>query len=178
MKRLVGSTGQYRTDSLFYERITKIQKDKGVEPIYTLFEYARTVNGKTYPSFYLEYMKCVDDYDAAMSILGSTEHLNKLKRIKWFTEGWKSCPAHKGYNKWVEDMFNRDASLAKKTLLVAAKEGNTSAANQLAALLKAQRMPTKGRPKAEDIAEAAAAKVDSDAAFEADIKRLNVVSIR
>ena len=174
----VDSRGVMRTDSLFYERTTKRHTDKGIEPIWTLCEYARTINGKTYPSFYKAYMECVDDYDAGMTLLGSSTHWAKLKKVKWFAEGWKAHPAHRGYNSWAEDMFKRDCSIAKKTLLTKAKEGNASAASQLAALLKAERMPAKGRPKDADIAMAAASKVEEDAAFEDDIKRLNVIKIR
>lgn len=178
MEILVDSRGVMRTDSLFYERLTKRHKDKGIEPIWTLSEQDRTIGGKTYPSLYKAYMECVDDYDAGVSLLGSSTHWEKLKKIKWFSEGWKAYPSHRGYKHWADDMFKRDCSIAKKTLMVKAKEGNASAANQLAALLKAERMPAKGRPKSEDIAIAAASKVEEDAAFEDDIKRLNVIKIR
>lgn len=177
-ERLIDDRGVMRTDSLFYERLNKRQRDKGVEAVWTLREYPRVIDGKVYPSLYQEYMKCVDDYDAGTSLLGSSAHWKKLKDIKWFAEGHKSIGGHRGYNSWPEDMFMRDASLAKKILIEKAKEGNTSSAVALASLLKAERTPTKGRPKKEDIALAAAEQVEEDSAFAEDIKRLNVVKIR
>lgn len=177
-QRLIDDRGVMRTDSLFYERLTKKQRDKGVEAIWTIREYPRVIDGKTYPSFYQAYMKCVDDYDAGITLLGSSAHWKKLKAIKWFADGHKSIGGHRGYSHWPEDMFLRDASLAKKILIEKAKEGNTSSAVALAALLKATKASTKGRPKAEDIAQAAADIVEEDSAFAEDIKRLNVVKIR
>jgi hypothetical protein len=179
IKELKDKKGTCKTDALFLERITKNQRDLGVQPFWTLREYDRVIDGKTYPSFYQLYMECADDYDAGMTLLGSSTHWAKLKKIKWFSEGWKACLAHRGYDTWAADMHLRDVSLARKTLLEAAKKGNASAANQLAGLLKLEaNLNSKGRPKDEDIARAALDVVEEDSAFAEDIKRLNVIKIR
>lgn len=175
---LIDRRGVMRTDSLFYERFNSKHEQLDLEPIWTLSEHPRTIHGKTYPSFYQDYMDCIDEYDVATSLLSGTKHWDKLKKCKWFSQGWKGYKSHRGYDQWPADMFARDVSIAKKALYTAAKRGDTGAAKKLADLMKQATAAEKGRPKREDIAKAAAQAASDDSAFADDLKRLNVISIR
>lgn len=165
-------------DTLFLERIPKRHKDKGIVPEFTLQEYDVEKDGVKYKSLYRQFMQCVDEYDAAETILGSQSNWNKLKNCKWFYEGWKGCSVHRGYEAWLEDMKARDYSIAKKALMLAVSEGDTGAAKKLADLTKPKGEETKGRPRKSDIKQAAVKIAQDKEAFEEDLKRLNVIPIR
>lgn len=168
---LLEANGQYRTDSLFSERIAKRHKDKGLTPLFCLSERTEEDN-----SLYKLFISCVDEYDFAIKAFGSKAHLDKLKECKWFTEGWRGCLTFRGYGTWLEDMSHRDTSLGKQTLLTKAKEGDVSSAKKLVDMNKV--VHTKGRPKKEDIKREAVKKADELRDIEEDLKRLNVVRLR
>lgn len=167
------------TDSLFVERIAKRHYDRGLTPKFTLFEKDKVVNGKTIPSMYRLFMECVDEYDAAIKLLGSWAHWEKLRKVKWFSQSWVKCPAHRGADAWIVDMQKRDMSAAKKVLLEAVENGDTTAAKKLADMVsKTASAYSRGRPKNEEVVRQAASIAEEKAAVEDDLKRLNVVRIR
>lgn len=86
-------------------------------------------SGKTYPSMYRMYMECADEYDAAMSILGSYTHWEKLCELDWFMNGLQlnQGTTLPGLKVWREHMKLRDESLAKKQLLKEAENGSVTA---------------------------------------------------
>lgn len=90
--------------------------------MYTLreFEY----NG--YPSAYLIYMNSADEYEAAMKLVGSMRHWEKLCGSKWFMEG-KGVATHRGLEAWRLDMVLRDQSNAKRLLIEQAEQGSVTA---------------------------------------------------
>lgn len=170
MTRYLTATGSFRTDNLFVEK----KKDAKYPFVYTLAEVSKEIDGVVYPSVYEIYMDSVDEYDAAMRIVGSVAHWNKLCGCKWFMQGWPGYPAHRGLQAWREDMKSRDLSLAKSVLMDAAKKGSHAAAKTLSDVVKQEHGHTKGRPKTEDIAREAAKVAEADVAMQEDIKRLNV----
>jgi TPR repeat protein len=97
---------------------------------YTFKNYHHERDGKQYYSMYLVYMNCVDEYEAAMRIVGSQKHWRKLLGIKWFVEGIDLF-SHEGLEQWREDMRARDESRAKELLHKAAEAGNVNAASKL-----------------------------------------------
>lgn len=87
--RYVDAYGKPRTGSLFYEF-----RVDGYEPIWTLSEQDRTIDGKTYPSLMKMYLECRDptEYRFAMELLGSWSHWSKMCRTNWFgphVEHWR-----------------------------------------------------------------------------------------
>lgn len=167
------SNGQFRTDSLFVERLTKRHKDAGAEPVYCLSERQEKKGVKR---LYDLFISAVDEYDFAVKAFGSKAHLDKLKSIQWFLHGWAGCKTFRGYNAWLEDMEARDESTGKRILIEKAEDGDVSAAKKLIDMNK--KTNTKGRPKKEDIQREAAKKADEAAEVQDDLKRLNIVPIR
>lgn len=167
------SNGLYRTDSLFVERIAKRHKNQGIKPVYCLNE-RQAVKGCE--QLYKVFIESADEYDFAIKAFGSKGHLDKLKDVKWFTEGWQGSVTFRGYNAWLEDMKERDASIGKKVLIEKAQDGDVNAAKKLIDMHK--QSSSKGRPKKEDIIKAAAKKAEEKTDVEEDLKRLNVIKLR
>ena len=166
-------TGAYRTDSLFKERIAKRHKNKGLKPVYALTERDAVGDCK---KLYDIFINSVDEYDFAIKAFGSKGHVDKLKTIKWFLEGWPGCSSFRGYNAWLEDMQARDESLGKRILIEKAEDGDVGAAKKLIDMNKTT--SPLGRPKKEDIRKAVAKKVEEQTDIEEDLKRLNVIKLR
>jgi len=167
--------GQFRTDSLFVERIAKRHKKAGTTAVYCLSE---RMNNKDVSRLYDIFINSVDEYDFAIKAFGSKAHLDKLKELKWFNEGWAGCATFRGYAAWLEDMQERDRSLAKQVLVTRAKEGDVSAAKKLADMNKPVKGVSAGRPKAADIKREAAIIAEEQAEIDDDLKRLGVIPIR
>ncbi len=111
-----------RTQNLFIEVTTDVKK---YPPLYSMKEQ----DSKGYISAYQIFMHSVDEYDAALKLVGSIDHWNKLCGLKWFSEG---SPGFTGINQWRADMRDRDLRTAKKALIKAATNGDASAATKLA----------------------------------------------
>ena len=109
------------TQSLFYEFPGNKE-----EATYTLKNEDVEYKGKQKVSAYQVYMHAVDEYDAAIKLVGSMKHWRKLCDLNWFLEG---APEHsfEGLNQWREDMRLRDESLAKRQLMDSASAGNVNA---------------------------------------------------
>lgn len=167
------NNGGFRTDSLFVERIAKRHKNAGQVPVYSLSE-RQSKDGK--PVLYDLFISCVDEYDFAVKAFGSKAHLDRLKKVKWFAEGWAGCLTFRGYDSWLDDMAERDTSIGKSVLIERARDGDVSAAKKLVDMNK--QVATKGRPKKADIQREAAKRADERKDIEDDMKRLNVIKLR
>lgn len=124
---LIGRNNVLLTAALFVERadqwadIKAQRKAEGKwdhEPIYTLGEHE--VEGVL--SAYQIYMNSVDEFDAALKLVGSVFHWQELCKKDWFLEQ---------VNQWREHMALRDFSLAKMTTLQEAATGDGAAARHL-----------------------------------------------
>lgn len=166
------SNGQFRTDSLFVERRSK--RHKNTDPVYCLSERQERDDCK---KLYDLFINSVDEYDFAIKAFGAKGHLDRLKTIKWFTEGWQGCLTFRGYDAWLDDMRERDASTAKRVLLEKAMEGDVSAAKKIADMNR-QVGHTRGRPKKEDITREAARQAEEKTDIADDAKRLNIIKFR
>lgn len=167
------ANGQFRTDSLFVERIAKRHREAGHSPVYCLSERKEH---KDCQKLYQIFIDSADEYDFAIKAFGSKGHLDKLKTIKWFMDGWQGCATFRGYSAWLDDMQDRDASIGKKILIEKAQDGDVTAAKKLIDLHK--QTASKGRPKKEDIAREAAKRAEEDDIVEDSLKRLNVIKLR
>lgn len=81
-------------------------------------------------SAYQVYMASVDEYAAAIKLVGSLRHWRKLTTCKWFVEGEK-IKSFEGLNQWREDMAARDSLTAKQALITRTRTGDTGAARAL-----------------------------------------------
>lgn len=118
------------TQALFYEY--RHQTTSKVSPPYTLKEY----EWEGCKSMYQLYMQYDTEYDAAIALLGSWSHWQKLCERAWF----------KVYkDKWDAEKDVRNKALAEKTLIEQAKAGNVTAAKLIREGEKAPRK--RGRPE-------------------------------
>jgi hypothetical protein len=113
------------TESLFYE----LSNSKTIKPVYTL----STEDKGEYVSAYQVYMHSIDEYDAAMKLVGSMKHWRKLCKLSWFMNGIHEL-GFEGLKAWRRDMLLRDQSAAKRKLQELADSGNVSAAKALLSL--------------------------------------------
>lgn len=129
LKKYYVENGRFMTRQIFVEHCDKEKKD--LPPLYTL----KQEDGE-YPSAYKIYMESVDEYDAAIKLVGN------LTRWEYLSKGVLFEPH---LETWRRHMKLRDESMAKKVLLDNVEKGQTTAANSLKSWDKAKK--TKGRPK-------------------------------
>lgn len=122
MSKFKADNGRRLTQGLFYEF-------NNPDAPYTLRTNDYTSKaGKTYKSVYKMYMESVDEYDAAMKILGDWGHWELLCENKWFMEGHQYGSLKlPGVKDWREHMRMRDESIAKGQLLKEAQNGSVQA---------------------------------------------------
>lgn len=141
--------GHPRTKSLFIDHKPDTSLN---ETFYTLRDYER----EGYPSAYIIYMTSVDEAEAAMKLVGSMAHWEKLCKRRWFTQGLSSV-GHRGLESWRRDMAARDETSAKRSLIQEAELGNVTAAKALhqyaAAAAKQKAQVKKFSPAKKDSAE-------------------------
>ena len=116
--------GALKTELLFEETI-KADRLENYEPLFTLREQDTEL-----PSAYRIYMSSVDEYEAAMKLLGSTRHWRRLCGLKWFMNGIPE-KGFDGLKSWRKDMELRDKSKAKRQLMDSAEAGVVSAQRAL-----------------------------------------------
>jgi hypothetical protein len=119
---LVDDLRRMRTANLFLESSPRSER----EPLYSL----RTMETNGFPSAYQIYMTSIDEYDAALRLVGSLRHWRKLLGCKWFLNG-DVARGYEGLIQWREDMRMRDTSLGKGVLIKRAIDGDTSAARKI-----------------------------------------------
>lgn len=133
-----------RTENLFIEMNRRTAK---YPSLYTLQEDERD----GLPSAFQIYMHSADETEAALKIVGSIKHWDKLCNLIWFNKG-SYTGSFEGMDKWREYMVKRDLSKAKKVLLTNAAKGDTAAARKILDEYKNQVSVkrTVGRPKKND----------------------------
>jgi hypothetical protein len=105
-------------------------------PPFTLKKQDHKNNRIVYRSMYQMYMQCNTEYEAAMLILGSWPHWEKLCKCKWF---------HEEVETWRNEMTLRDNALARDKLVELTKKGNVTAARTI--LTETKKKPNRvGRP--------------------------------
>jgi hypothetical protein len=111
------------TQGLFYEWGAD-------EASYTLKNEDVIKGGSHYVSMYQVYMNSVDEYEAALKLVGSMQHWRKLCNLEWFREGIPQF-SFDGIEQWRKDMEARDRMLAKRLLIESAENGNVTAQKTL-----------------------------------------------
>lgn len=118
---LYDDNGRLLTRAIFWELSNPERREK-FPPLYML-----GVNpGHGLPSAYQIYMSCVDEYEAAHTLMGNMKAWRNLCNCDWFMNG-EPRTGHEGLKQWRLDMEARDKSLAKQQLKVKAEEGSVQA---------------------------------------------------
>ena len=111
--------GHRRSASLFGETT----QDSNRDPVFSLRDYD---NGGR-PSAYILYMDSIDEYDAAVKMVGCMSHWRKLLNLSWFMNGDITI-GFMGLLQWRLDMMARDSSVARKVLMKKVADGDRQAA--------------------------------------------------
>lgn len=123
---LTDKQGRLRTASLFAETVALGVEEK-YPPLYTL----RNRDYKELPSAYLIYMSSVDEFEAAIKLVGSMAHWRRLLETPWFLNGDDKTKTWEGLETWRLDMALRDMSTSKRELVDSAGKHDTSSARKL-----------------------------------------------
>lgn len=127
------------TQALFYEYRYATTCD--IQAPYCLKPYDFTAHGVLYRSMYLIYMTCDSEYEAAITLLGSYPHWQKLKRAPWFKEHLAT---------WNAEIGLREEALAKSKLIDLTEKGNVTAARTLLTSKKPPGRPPKAGKRKPD----------------------------
>jgi len=139
--KLSSSNGQTRT-AIFREICPAARKKAGYDPVYTMFDSPR----EGLPSAYQIYMAASSEYEAAMNLVGSWAHWEKLMANDNFMNGpgKHSGSGWRGLASWREEKRLMEEAKAVKLLEKAAAAGSVTAAKLLLDRVKEE---TRGRPK-------------------------------
>ena len=128
---------RHSTQALFYEY--RHRSTSKIKAPYTLKNYDVNIGGKHYRSMYMEYMACDSEYEAAIVLLGSYAHWQRLSATAWFAPYLIA---------WEEERNIRDDALARSVIIRLAEAHNVTAAKSLQAVSQKQKGKTAaGRPK-------------------------------
>lgn len=120
LSKMKDDSGRYRTN-IFLE--FSRQNWEKYPPIYTM----RGQDRRGCISARRIYMEAADEYDAAMQLVGSWEHWQRLCKINKFMNGQATGEVFEGLAAWREEKKLKDKSEARKLLMKSAKDGNVTA---------------------------------------------------
>lgn len=124
-----GTNGHWRTEALFLDTAPEPEK---YEPTYTFREHAVEYNGKILPSAYQVILYSDSEYDAAMRLLGSYRHWERLKKSpRIFEKGVYGKQNVYTIKIALQDMHTRIQAEAKKEILALSENGNVTAARTI-----------------------------------------------
>lgn len=107
--------------NLFYEFNTSRHEE--YPPLYTM----REQEWKGLPSAYRIYMASHSEYEAAMKLVGSWNHWQRLLKIPTFMDGPREAMNWSGLHQWREEKEIQDRAQAYVQLKDNAQEGNVQA---------------------------------------------------
>lgn len=107
--------------NIFYEFNTSAHKE--YSPLYTM----REQEWHNLPSAYRIYMASHSEYEAAMRLVGSWNHWQRLLRIPVFMNGPNDAMNWSGLYQWREEKDIQDRARAYVQLKMSAEEGNVQA---------------------------------------------------
>jgi hypothetical protein len=138
-------------------------------PMYTMYELPKD----DLPSAYQIYMQSESEYEAAMKLVGSWTHWQRLCKSNKFMNG-SEMESWTGLASWREEKEIKDKAYAYMLLKVSAADGNVQA--QKAVLEGEKKAGQRGRPSKAQIEQAAkeAAKVTND--IKSDFSRIRLAA--
>jgi hypothetical protein len=138
-------------------------------PLYTMREEPYL----GYPSAYLIYMYSESEYEAAMKLVGSWNHWNKLLTSQRFMEGSKDTLTWSGLKQWREEKAIKDRATVYTMLKMAAASGNVNAQK---ILFEKDKNGTRGRPTKAQVEQAAKEAAIHEEFVQEDLKRIRLVA--
>jgi len=164
---LKDNLGRYRTN-LFYEFNKTRHED--YPPLYTM----REESFQGLPSAYLIYMYSESEHEAAMKLVGSWQHWQRLLKSRPFVEGYEDGCMWSGLQAWRDEKGIRDKAIAYNQLRTSAAEGNVQAQKMI---FDGTKTPSKrGRPSKEEVKQAAREQAESIREMKDDLKRIKLVT--
>ncbi len=157
--------GRFRTN-IFYE----FNKTEGYVPLYTMREHSY----KELPSAYMIYMSAGGEYEAAMKLVGSWSHWQRLQKVKAFMYGVPESMQWRGLESWREEKELKDRAEAYNQLKTAAERGNVQAQKIVFEGMKTRRKA--GRPTKDEVQAEATRQAKHVSDIKDDLKRIRLVS--
>lgn len=161
---LKDTMGRYRTN-IFYEFNTSRHEE--YPPLYTM----REDSWAGLPSAYRIYMTSASEYEAAMKLVGSWNHWQRLLNIPVFMNGPKDVGSWAGLHQWREEKEIQDRAMALLQLKENAEKGNVTAQK-----LIYEGEKKRGRPSKSEVKQAAEQMAKDRQEIRADLDRIKVVS--
>jgi hypothetical protein len=163
---LKDTMGRYRTN-LFYEFNKTRHED--MPPLYTM----RETSYMGLPSAYLIYMLSDSEYEAAIKLVGSWSHWQRLLKSRPFMEGPDDAFSWTGLNSWREEKRIKEQAEAFNQLKISAAQGNVQAQKLI---YEGKEVSNKrGRPSKDEVRKAAKEQADLAARMKDDYKRMTLV---
>ena len=159
-------SGSYRMN-IFKE--FNYRSAEGIPPLYTMKE--EVTDGL--PSAYLIYMYSESEYEAAMKLVGSWNHWNKLCTNNSFMNGSKEVQTWSGLKQWREEKEIKDRATMYSLLKIAAATGNVNAQK---VLFEKDKVGVRGRPSKAQVEAAAKEAAQHEEFIQEDLKRIRLVA--
>jgi len=157
--------GRYRTN-IFYE-FNKASHEE-YPPLYTM----REDEWQGLPSAYQIFMLSDSEYEAALKLVGSWLHWQRLLKCRPFMEGSDDGGAWVGLKRWREEKEIRDKALAYNQLKISAAGGNVTAQKLI---FEGEARAKRGRPSNAEVKRAAAKEAAVNESVKKDLARLKVL---
>lgn len=163
---LKDASGGYRTN-IFID-FNKSTHDTN-KPLYTM----RELPYRGLPSAYLIYMTSSSEYEAAMKLVGSWQHWEKLCKSRPFMEGTEDSGQWAGLQAWRAEKDIKDRAIAYNQLRINAATGNVQAQKMLYEGIKSAYK--RGRPSKSEILKLAQEEAKHLREIRDDFKRVKLV---
>lgn len=137
-------------------------------PLYTM----RELPFEGLPSAYLIYMTSESEYEAAMKLVGSWAHWQRLQKAKLFMDGSPNSHTWSGLNQWRAEKEEKRKAKALELLQSSAEGGNVTAQKILFEGDKAR-----GRPSKAEIARQVKKETEEKQAIKDDLKRIQLATV-
>ena len=159
---LKDSMGRYRTN-IFYE-FNKVAHEE-YPPLYTM----REDEWAGLPSAYQIYMLSDSEYEAALKLVGSWQHWQRLLKCRPFMEGSDDGGAWVGLESWRKEKEIREKALAFNQLKISAAGGNVTAQKLI---YEGESKAKRGRPSKAEVKKEAAKQAAENDSVKNDLARL------
>ena len=157
--------GRYRTN--IFAEIN--QRNHTVSPpLYTMREEMH----KGLPSAYSVYMDAQSEYEAAMILVGSWNHWQRLLKVNVFMKGEEDSHLWSGLEAWREEKEIQDRAVAYNQLKISAATGNVQAQKMI---FDGKNSGKRGRPSNSEVQKQAKKMAKDASDIKDDLKRLRLV---
>jgi len=126
------------------------------------------------PSAYQIYMASDSEYEAAMKLVGSWNHWQRLLKCPPFLNGPEDAFSWTGLNDWRREKEIKDKAIAYNQLKINAAGGNVQAQKIVYDGDKTE--AKRGRPSKDEVRNAAKKQAELDARMKEDYKRMTLVA--